>query len=128
MDRLKKEFVLNLCVVSFLLSFLYSVLIVKMNNPLDSGTPYVSDPGEAVVLTLFFLILYVPHLVISLLSYAIIKQAKWSITKRLFLFNGIGLALLGILYFIFRETIVFFLIFSFVVFSAISILNARKMS
>ncbi|MBT2293369.1 chloroquine resistance marker protein [Paenibacillus albidus] len=125
-DRIKKELVLNLWIVSLVLSLLYSVLLISVNNSLVSGTPYVSDPGGAVVFVLFFLILYVFHLVLSLLSYAVTKNAEWMLTKKLFLFNVIGLALIGIVYFILKEAIVFFLISSLVIFSMISILNHRR--
>ncbi|WP_054942800.1 hypothetical protein [Paenibacillus ihuae] len=126
MDKMKKELLSNLWVVSLVLSLLYSFFIVKVDNPLVSGTPYVSDPGGAVVFVLFFLILFGLHLLISLIGYVVTKNAEWSLFKRLFLFNVIGLVMIGIVYLFINEIIVFLLIFSLVVYSIIHLINHRR--
>ncbi|NQX44962.1 hypothetical protein HQN87_06440 [Paenibacillus tritici] len=125
MDKMKKELVLNLLGVSLVLSLLYSFLIVNVDNQLVTEAPYVSDPGGAVIFVYFFLILYVMHLVISLVGFAVKKSTKSSLFKRLFFFNVIGLIIIGIVYFIVKEGIVFFLIFSLAVYSLISVINHR---
>lgn len=125
MDKIKKELVLNLWGVSLVLSLLYSLLIVNVDNQLVTEAPYVSGPGGAVIFVYFFLILYVMHLVISLVGFAVKKSTKSSLFKRLFFFNVIGLIIIGIVYFIVKEGIVFFLIFSLAVYSLISVINHR---
>ncbi|MBO2946262.1 hypothetical protein JJQ72_20120 [Paenibacillus sp. F411] len=126
MNKLKKELILNLCVVSLIVSLLYSFLLVNVNNSLVSGDTSYSDPGDAVVFVLFFLILYIPHLVFSLISYTIMKNVRWTLTKKLFTQNVIGLVMIAIVYFLINEPIVFFLVFSLIVYSLGSINNMRK--
>lgn len=69
MDIAKKELVVNLCLLSLVLSILNGALVVHINNSLVSDTPYVSGPGGFVVFVFFFLILYGFHAVVSFFSF-----------------------------------------------------------
>ncbi|WP_313641730.1 hypothetical protein [Paenibacillus sp.] len=126
MDRLKKELVFNLCIFSFILSIIYSTLITNINTSLVSTTPYDSNSGQAVVFVLFFLLLFIFHIAISFLNYAVAIFSGRKLVKRIVIFNTIGLILIGVIYFAVKESIVLFLIFSFLIFSVVTLWNNRN--
>lgn len=128
MEKAKIELLMNVCLLSFVLSVLYSVLVTNINNSLVSNTTYVSDPGGFVVFVLFFLILYIFHVLISFLNFAVTKIAGRTLSKRLVVFNAIGLMLVGAICFIIKDATVLCLLFSLVVFSAVAAVNNRKMT
>lgn len=128
MVKLKKEFLFNVCLFSFLLSVLYSILLTNVDNPLVSNPENVSVPGGFVVFILFFLILYAIHVLISVLYYAVARIVGAGLTKRLILSNGIGIVLIGAVSLIAKQGTFMFLIFSLLVFSIISAIQARKAS
>ncbi len=57
-----KRLILNITVLSFILSFVYSLVLLMIEHPLFSNE--ISSPGSIVVFTAIFLILYMFHLFI----------------------------------------------------------------
>ncbi|MCM3002338.1 hypothetical protein M3647_33185 [Paenibacillus cellulositrophicus] len=125
MDIAKKELVVNLCLLSLVLSILNGALVVNINHSLVSDTPYVSGPGDFVVFVFFFLILYGFHAVVSFLQFAIAAFARRSLT-RLAAFNTAGLALVGAIYVYIQDVTVLFLFSSLGIFSLVTAVINRK--
>ncbi|WP_042199060.1 hypothetical protein [Paenibacillus camerounensis] len=117
MEQAKRMLLMNLTVSSLILSILYAVIITNSNNSLVSGTPYASGPGDAVVFVLFFLMLYMCHMVLSLLQYFIFRNAVWRLSVKMIVFNGAVAAMIIILYVSLNELIILFLLLTPVVFS-----------
>lgn len=129
MEKLKKEFLLNVFLSSFIISALYSLLITNVDNPLVSNPSDVSAPDGFVIFTLFFLVFYPFHVLVCSLNYAVARIVGAGLSKRLIVFNVIGFVLIGAFSLITKEATWLFLIFSFIVFSIISIIsNNRKAS
>lgn len=124
MDKANKDLLLNLTIVSFALSVLYSILITTtIDNSVMSLTPYASGPGDFVVFVLFFLILYPLQILLSALNFAAARLTGSSLPKQLILFNMVGLVIVGALYFFIQKVEVFCLIISLVVLSMITIVR-----
>lgn len=117
MEQAKKLLLRNLAVFSLILSIVYSLIVTNMNNSLVSETPYASGPGDAVVFVLFFLILYMCHMVLSLLHYLIFKNEEWKLSVKMSVFNGIVAAMIVFLYLLWNEPVVLLLLLTPLVFS-----------
>ncbi len=78
---MKRKFVLNITVLSLLLSFVYSFLLLMIEHSLFSNE--LSSPSNIVVFTAMFLILYVFHLFISWLYYMIANKMAGSMKRNL---------------------------------------------
>ncbi|MBJ9993599.1 MULTISPECIES: hypothetical protein [Paenibacillus] len=126
MDIAKKELVVNLCLLSLVLSILNGALVVHINNSLVSDTPYVSGPGDFVVFVFFFLILYGFHAVVSFFHFAAAAFARRSLVTRLAVFNAAGLALVGAIYVYIQDVTVLFLVSSLGIFSLVTAVIYRK--
>lgn len=126
MDKLKKEFIFNVCLFSFLLSVLYSFFLVYVENPLVANYDEVSDPGNSVVFILFFLILYAVHVIFSIIFFVVARIVGTALTKRMIVSNGIAIVLIGLISFITKQEVILFLIISLAVFSTFSVIFARK--
>lgn len=116
MEQAKKALLRNLAVFSLILSIVYSLIITNMSNSLVS-TPYASGPGDAVVFVLFFLILYMCHIVLSLLHYLIFKNGAWKLSVKMIIFNGTVAAMIVFLYLSWNEPVVLLLLITPLVFS-----------
>lgn len=125
MDIAKKELVVNLCLLSLVLSILNGALVVHINHSLVSVTPYVSGPGDFVVFVFFFLILYGFHAVVSFFHFAAAAFAR-SLVTRLAVFNAAGLALVGAIYVYIQDVTVLFLVSSLGIFSLVTAVINRK--
>ncbi|NOU78269.1 hypothetical protein GC101_05180 [Paenibacillus sp. LMG 31459] len=56
MDKAKRELLMNICLISPVLSVLYGIMVTGIDNSLVSETSYISGPGGFVVFVLFLLI------------------------------------------------------------------------
>lgn len=117
MEKATKMLLMNLTFSSLILSILYAGIITNIDSGLVSGPPYVSGPGDAVVFILFFLILYMCHMVLSLLHYFVFRNTAWGLSARLIAFNGIVAAMIVLLFLSLNEPVVLFLLITPVVFS-----------
>ncbi|UUZ82893.1 hypothetical protein LJK88_02380 [Paenibacillus sp. P26] len=126
MERWKKEFFMNVSLYSFLLSALYSLFITSYGGSLVSPHSYISGPDKSVIFTMFFLGLYVFHVLVSSLAYAAARIAGNRLLKRLVTFNAIGILLVGTICYAARNAAWLFLILSFVVFSILSAINSVR--
>ena len=123
MYNAKRELLMNICVISPVLSVLYGIMVTVIDNSLVSEPSYISGPGGGAVFVLFFLLLYPLHILLSFLSFAASRFAGESIVKRLVIFNGIGLVAVGAIYSVTQDTETLCLIFSLAVFSAVALIN-----
>ncbi|EPZ38904.1 hypothetical protein JV16_01914 [Anoxybacillus ayderensis] len=112
---MKRKFVLNITVLSLLLSFVYSFLLLMIEHSLFSNE--LSSPSNIVVFTAMFLILYVFHLFISWLYYMIANKMAGSMKRKIIVFYLFGLVLLLIVYVFFQVKIVWLLFLSFIILS-----------
>lgn len=117
MEKATKMLLMNLTVSSLILSILYAGIITNIESSLVSGAPYVSGPGDAVVFILYFLILYMCHMVLSLLHYLVFRNTAWRLSTRMIVFNGTVAAMIVLLFLSLNEPVVLFLIITPVVFS-----------
>ncbi|GEM_PF-7061482 len=113
---INKRFILNVTVISLLLSFVYSFLFLTIEHHLFSNE--MSSPGSAVIFTALFLILYMFHLFASWLHYMLfINKMAGSIVGKVIAFYFVGFFLLSVLYMLFQVKIVWLLFASFVILS-----------
>lgn len=110
-----KRLILNVTVLSFILSFVYSLVLLMIEHPLFSNE--MSSPGSIVVFTAIFLILYMFHLFISWLHYMFVNKTVGSMRRKAIAFYLVGLVLLFFLYMFFQVKIVWLLLISFVIVS-----------
>ncbi|NMO97125.1 hypothetical protein [Paenibacillus lemnae] len=128
MERASKELMMNIVVISILLSVVYGFLFIYLDKLLNPDTYYMSSPGDFVLFTLTFLVVYPAHIVMSLLSFMAARFAGNNVTTRLIAFNGMGFVLIGVLYYALREPLVLLILFSLLVFSAAAAFHARRTS
>lgn len=117
MEKATKMLLMNLTFSSLILSILYAGILTNIESGLVSHAPYSSGPGDAVVFMLFFLILYMCHLVLSVLHYLVIRNKAWKLSAKMIAFNGSIAALSLVLYLSLDEPVVLFLLITPVVFS-----------
>ncbi|SDM47424.1 hypothetical protein SAMN05428961_1204 [Paenibacillus sp. OK060] len=128
MEKMKRELVINVTVLSFILSALYGVLVTNINNTIVSNSDNISDQGGFVVFGLFFLFMYLFHVIISFLNFVVTRIVGMELPKRLFVFNALGLVLVGSICLIVKDATVLFLIFSLVIYSLFAIFNSRNLA
>ncbi|WP_151734419.1 hypothetical protein [Paenibacillus tengchongensis] len=126
MEYAKKELLLNLCVVSFVLSLLYGLTAACMDRLAGSDASYISGPGGAAVFMLFFLLSYLVHIIISLWSYASAAIAGRPLFRRLVVFNVPGLLLICAIAFFAGSAVILAAVFTLLIFSIIMAVNTRK--
>ncbi len=120
MNSLNKEFLFDLLFLSFILSLLNSFFFTNFVS--SQGIDEVSFDG-VIFFTLFFLVLYVFHLLVSSLKYAIARITKNSFPAKLIFFNVLVLLLLGSICFFVKDLTPMFLIFSLLLFNITSYVN-----
>lgn len=117
MEKAKKALLMNLSIFSLILSIVYGIIITHSYNIRASETSYISGPGDAVMFVLFFLIMYMGHIVLSVLHYLIFKNVAWKLLTKMIIFNVVVAALIMALYFYLHDPIVLILVFTPIVFS-----------
>lgn len=123
--RLQKKLVFHIIVVSLILSGLYSAVFTSVNGFLVYRSD-ISDSGWFTTFIAFFLLLYLFHIVLSLIGYAIEQLVKMNYIKRIVLFNVIGVIfIIGVCLFL-REGRLFILCLSLAFFSVSLLIHGKR--
>lgn len=120
MGKLQKEFIVNVSLLSFILSAIYSYVWIKMDYYfLSNDTDINGDLGFAVFF-IFFASLYVIHVLMCAMHFAAFRIDRTSAAIKFILFNVAGGILIGGICYLTSSVVPLSLVLSLVVFSMIS--------
>lgn len=123
MEKVKKEFILNASVISIVLALILGWVGAKI----DVNNSVLSNRDDWLIpFIIFFLILYVFNLAMSIVNYVIAKMVG-NLALRLLIFNILGLLIVIIAWTIIDENIYLATYSTFIVFSIIAVvINQAK--
>lgn len=124
MNNLINKFLLNVSLLSIILSLIYSFLLINIDK-LGSNDFEFSDPGGIVSFIVFFLLTYVFNVIVSVINYLVIKYVARTLEKKLIIFNLIGILLVGVICYFLKDIEWIILLISFFLFSFVCMFNKK---
>jgi len=121
MAKASKEFLFNAALLSFILSAVFSILFTQMTNAQQASYVEHSSFEGHFIFVIFFLVLYMFHLLLSLISFILSRFTKYSLVIRLMLFNVIGILLIAAISLLFEESMILYIFISLIIFSVVSV-------
>lgn len=118
MNKTARELFFNISVFSILLSVVYSIILVSLDNTVD--------PDGFADITFLFLGFYLIHAVISTFNYVLSRFVGDRTAKKFIIFNVVGILVVGATSYFTQNITWMFLIISFLVLSIISFLNKSE--
>ena len=129
MNQLKKELLFNIIVWSFLLSTIFSLLFTYIAYSNDESNFLASNwPEYSPLFIIWFLILYMFHALVSLLSFFTFRFIGKNKTSKHIVFYIIGIVIVGIICFLLKDFMFSVLFISFVAFSIVSMITNNHKS
>lgn len=124
MEKVKKEFILNASVISIVLALVLGWVGAKI----DVNNSVLSNRDDWLIpFIIFFLILYVFNLAMSIVNYVIARMVG-NLTLRLLIFNILGLLIVIIAWTIIDESIYLATYSTFIVFSVVAVVVNQSKS